>query len=251
MYILHISSHIVYQQHTHFKILNISSFVAIFKPHIAPINITVFAGSSEIYGTASDQIKQLGRSVLPVAKDGNCMFASVAMQLKNSKFQSKQLLRQCTVQHGERNPHLYLQFFTGSQKEYFNQLAELKSPGVWNLEMGDIAISILKDVIGKQVVVIQDYTRPQYFHSSCSQETIDKNTIAIIRDDAGSHYDATTCEGEYNKSSIRCPRHYQNQHLSKGFYYQTGFYVIVYYHKQLKVTLESITQLVIIINAVD
>ena len=121
--------------------------------------------------------------------DGNCLFESVARQLDKSEhvLHSHQQLRQLTCHVGRTFDYKYNQFLQGDSEKYFSELEELSKDGVWNIDVGDLVITILHDILMARVVVFQPDGCTLSFPDD--SQPIDDNTIVIVRED--NHYDAT------------------------------------------------------------
>lgn len=146
-----------------------------------------------IYGTVEDQLSMIGKIVDGVAPDGNCLFESVARLMDTPDMRDHRVLRALTVERGNRNPELYEDFLAGDRDQFKQQLLLLQKDGVWNIEIGDVAITMLRDALDIKIAVLQNYQKPQHFPAD--GRAIDRNTMVIVRDGTRKHYDSTKERG--------------------------------------------------------
>ena len=144
------------------------------------------------YGTVDEQLALIGRCAVPIKPDGNCMFASVACQLSRTAekdLEDPMVLRLMAVEQGMEFFDNYKDFNVGDVEQFVWELIMMKKDGAWNYDIGDLAIHLLRDALKMKFVILQTRLKP--VHIPDDGKEIDDNTVVLIRDQIGKHYDGT------------------------------------------------------------
>lgn len=147
-----------------------------------------FLESPKQYGSTAEQLSAIARGIDPVPGDGNCLFESIARQLPGASLTHYDL-RMIACETGRLNPYIYQPFTQFSLKSFHQNLDQLAEIGVWNVDIGDLAITMLRDALDLRIVVLRNGSVPHYFPDD--NRAIDDNTIVVVQDDLQVHYDAT------------------------------------------------------------
>lgn len=94
-----------------------------------------------MYGTAEEQLTQLGRVIDLVPGDGNCLFESIARQTGYTH----QDLRRLVYLTGRQRSREYCQFLAGDELRYLEEMEAMRCDGAWNYAVGDLVITILQE----------------------------------------------------------------------------------------------------------
>ena len=143
-----------------------------------------------IYPSLLDQMAALGRRMEPVPPDGNCMFESIARQSHDYTENTHIMLRKLTCIRGRVESERFRGFLAHHKRDqYLSEINKLEKNGVWDIDIGDVAIMILQQVVNRKIVVLRNRQKPLIFPDD--GVLINDDDLVILQDDFQTHYDST------------------------------------------------------------
>ena len=153
-----------------------------------------------------ERLQKEDRQEESVPMDGNCFFEAVCRQVPET---TASRLRQLVCDYLHENSEQFIELVqdpdTGATSSdiYSSQLTDLRTPGVWALNIGDLVVAAASSVLSRTIAVVSKTGFMQVYPEG---EKINDETIMIVHE--GGHYNTTIKVAEKHKWS-RQPMHYK------------------------------------------
>lgn len=136
----------------------------------------------------ADQLLTIGKDVVPIIDDGNSVFRSIALQLKDP-IHTLSYLRTLTYRVGLRAPHLFERHIQYREDVLLTELRKVKANKKWNPEVDNLMFNILTVALERDIVILRACQAPRFFPKDAE---IDEEAIVIVQVDAQrKHYHST------------------------------------------------------------
>lgn len=155
----------------------------------------------EIAKSADEQLSDIGRRLHWLNNEKTGFFRSIALQLNDPALDA-QSLRHLIYNTVQKRPYQYLHLVPEMSKvQLETELKHLRNVEEWLPKMQRVALSVLAETLNITLVVIKNYSSPQYY--SHGSQGADHRMVVIVADSNDECYHSTKLLSEGKENFIQ------------------------------------------------